>query len=164
MSIIKKYSSLWLSLAGFILICFLIEMLGGWLTGTSVLTWYPSLKKASFNPPPWVFGPVWTILYVIIAISGWLIFCTPKSKKRERALYIYGFQLVLNLLWSFFFFFLQSPFLGFLDIIALLVSIIWMAILFWPLSRGAFWLLLPYFFWTCYASILNGAILVLNLN
>jgi len=158
----KKDISRWLVLVGFILVCLLVEIIGGWLTGTSVLTWYPSLKKASFNPPSWVFGPVWTILYVMIAISGWSIFCTRKSNKRKLALIIYGLQLILNLLWSFLFFFLRSPLLGLLDIGILLVSIAWAAILFWPLSRIAFWLLIPYFLWTAYASILNLSIVLQN--
>lgn len=154
----KKWSSLFF----FLFLCFSIELIGGWFTSSSVLSWYPTLKKASFNPPAWVFGPVWTLLYLMIALSGWLIFLQQKSSLRSRALTIYGIQLFLNFLWSYFFFFLRSPFLGLVDITLLLIFLIWTVISFWPLSRKASLLLIPYLLWTAYASILNLFLFTLN--
>ncbi len=151
------------SLFFFLLLCFAVEIAGGWLTQTSVNDWYQTLNKPSFNPPNWVFGPVWTVLYVLIAVSGWLVYCTPDSSSRRRGLVIYGVQLCLNVLWSFCFFFLKNPWLGFLDILALLGVIAGMIVLFWPVSRAASVLLWPYLIWTCYAMLLNASIVILNI-
>lgn len=153
-----------MSLCFFLVLCLLIEVLGGKLTDTSVATWYYTLQKPIWNPPNWLFGLVWTLLYICIAISGWLIFIKPPSKKRIKALFIYAAQLLFNLLWSFLFFFLQSPLLGLLDIALLLIFIFMTIGAFWSLSRLAAYLLIPYFAWTLYAATLNGAIWILNLN
>jgi tryptophan-rich sensory protein len=152
----------WLSFISFLILILVIELVGGYLTNTSVDSWYLTLEKPSWNPPGWVFGPVWTVLYILIAISGWLVWIQPKSEKRTRALWIYGVQLFLNLIWTGFFFYLQSPLLGLLDIIALLAFIIWTMVAFWPLSRASSLLLIPYLLWTAYAVTLNFALWYLN--
>jgi len=151
-----------ISLACFLALCFVIEILGGLWTQTSVHTWYVGLKKASFNPPGWLFGPVWTVLYILIAISGWLVYCSSPRPERTRALWVYGWQLFFNCIWSFSFFYLQSPLLGFINIAILLLFILWTMILFRPLSRPASWILVPYLLWTAFAFILNTAIWSLN--
>lgn len=152
----------WLYLFVFLSACFVIQYLGSFFTFTSVLDWYPTIKKASWNPPPWVFGPVWTLLYLMIAISGWLIFIGEKSENRTKALSVYSLQLLFNLLWSFLFFYLKSPFLGLIDII-LLWPIIGLTIYFsYTVSRVGSLLLVPYFLWTGYAVTLNFATWILN--
>lgn len=160
MSIAKNRK--WMSLCCFLLLILLIESVGGLLTDTSVASWYPTLRKASWNPPSWVFGPVWTFLYVAIAISGWLIYIQPCSQKRTRALAIYAVQLLFNMLWSFLFFFLQSPILGLIDIFFLIVMISINIAVFRPLNRTAACLLIPYLVWTIYAATLNGFIWLFN--
>jgi translocator protein len=157
-----KYLSKWLSLIIFLFICLFIEIIGGLFVGTSVDSWYLELRKTSYNPPSWVFTPVWTILYIMIAISGWLVYCRPQSRKRKVALGVYAAQLLLNFLWTFFFFYLESPLLGMIDIIFLFGLVIWNVIVFWPLSRLASWLLIPYLLWTGYATLLNISLFALN--
>lgn len=148
----------------FLLINIFIQIIGAFLTNSSLSTWYPTLEKASWNPPGWIFGPVWTLLYFLIATAGWLIYLYPPSEMRTKALVVYWTQLMVNGLWSYLFFYLQSPFLALFDILILLVLIGRALYLFWPLSRTAFWLFVPYFLWVFYASTLNIAIWILNIK
>lgn len=153
---------LWISLGIFIALCFLVEMIGSAWTKETVSTWYPTLVKPSWTPPDWVFGPVWTVLYVMIAISGWLIYRTKKSHERSVALTLFGVQLALNFMWSFLFFALRSPVLGLIDIIPLLVLIGMTIIKAWPVRHLASLLLIPYLLWVMYATTLNIGIWMLN--
>lgn len=147
----------------FLSLVFSIEWIGGILTAHSVGSWYLTLQKPVWNPPSWVFGPVWTILYATIGISGWLVFRKKKSaKKSQRAFIIYGLQLLSNLLWSYFFFFLKNPFLALLDIFALILLICLNIAAFTKITRPGGLLLLPYLIWTLYAATLNFAIWSLN--
>ena len=147
----------------FILTVLVIQFTGTYFTFTSVSTWYPTLKKASWNPPNWVFGPVWSLLYVMIALAGWIAFIQSKNQsQKNRAMLFYSAGLLLNLLWSFFFFFLKSPFLAFIDISALLLLIGITIVLFYRISKFSAYLLIPYFLWTLYASSLNLSTWVLN--
>jgi tryptophan-rich sensory protein len=148
----------------FLLMNVFIQIIGAFLTNSSVSTWYPTLEKASWNPPGWIFGPVWTLLYLLIAIAGWLIYLCPPSQMRTKALAVYWAQLVVNGFWSYLFFYLQSPFLGLFDVLMLLALIGWALYLFWPLSKPAFWIFVSYFLWVLYASMLNGAIWILNMR
>ncbi|MBS0604543.1 MAG: tryptophan-rich sensory protein [Verrucomicrobia bacterium] len=154
----------WWYLGFFLLLNVFILMIGGVFTASSVSTWYPTLEKASWSPPNWVFGPVWTVLYVLIAIAGWLIYLTPRSAMRKKALAIYWMQLGINCLWSYLFFYLQSPSLGLLDILLLLVLLGWALFVFRFLSRFAYIIFVPYFVWTLYAATLNVAIWMLNMK
>lgn len=146
-------------LIGFLVLVFLVEYAGHILTFQSVGSWYLTLKKPNWTPPSWVFGPVWTFLFATIGVSGWLAFVS--SKKRVYFV-IYGMQLFFNLLWSYCFFFLQNPFLAMLDIFVLLILIFLNIVTFAKINKAAGLLLIPYFVWTCYASILNVAIWHLN--
>lgn len=157
-----KKRSKWISLCYFLVLCFLIQVVGSVFTTSTVSTWYPSLHKASWTPPAWVFGPVWTLLYIMIAVSGWLIYLKPVSDRRKKALTLYGIQLAFNFLWSFLFFYLKSPALGLLDILLLVFVTGWSVFVFWRISRMASLLFVPYFLWTAYAATLNGAIWILN--
>lgn len=153
---------IWASLAAFILTCFIIELFGGFWTRETVSTWYPMLIKPSWTPPNWVFGPVWTCLYMMIAFSGWLIYRAKDSHNRTAALQLYGLQLALNFLWSFLFFSLRNPFLGLIDITLLCLLVILTIIKTWPVTRLGTLLLIPYLFWIVYAATLNAGIWFLN--
>ena len=151
------------ALIGFLLFVFLIEYGGHKLTFTSVKDWYLTLEKPGWTPPSWVFGSVWTILYITIAISGWLVWIkTHPSPDRRLALLVYGFQLIANLFWSYFFFYLNSPMLGLIDISILIVLIAMNIAIFTKLYKLAGLLLVPYFVWTLYALFLNFCIWRLN--
>lgn len=153
---------LWISLGVFVALCFFVEVIGSIWTKETVSTWYPTLIKPSWTPPDWVFGPVWTLLYVMIAISGWLIYRAKDSHQRSVALIFYGVQLALNFMWSFLFFALRSPLLGLIDILPLLVLIGLTIIKAWPVRRLGSFLLIPYLLWVIYASALNIGIWMLN--
>lgn len=147
----------------FILIIISIQLIGWFITLSSITTWYPTLVKPSWNPPDWVFGPIWTILYFMIAVSGWIIYEAPPFPERSRGLFFYWIQLFLNAIWSFFFFYLQKPLWSLLDIIFLTMTIYFTIRSFWVVDRLAAALLIPYFIWICFATSLNVAIWFLNL-
>ncbi len=124
--------------------------------------WYESLHRPPLTPPDWIFGPVWTVLYVMIALS---IFLFVKKRKTETGLAIYlliALHLITNLSWTAFFFGLQSPGLALIDIFVLDVSLILMLYYFWKTSRTASILLWPYVLWVLFATYLNGAFYILN--
>lgn len=127
---------------------------------TSVGSWYDSLVKPWFNPPSYVFGPVWTLLFILIGVS--LYFVWVSRKEKAKALYVFGFQYLLNILWSFFFFYLHNPLYAFIDIVLLLGFIGYMIVLFYRIDRRTLYLLLPYALWVGFALILNLSIVILN--
>lgn len=135
---------------------------GGMTTAKSVKTWYVDLAKPAFNPPAWVFGPVWTALYVLMAVAAWLVFRERSEKAVVLPLVAFGIQLALNAAWSFLFFGLKRPDLAFAEILGLLAAIAVTAILFRRVSGLAAALLLPYLAWVSFATALNFAIWRLN--
>jgi translocator protein len=137
-------------------------LIGSFFTISSVNTWYVDLAKPLWNPPAWLFGPVWVTLYTLMGIAAYLIWRYRENPKTKRALIVYGLQLVLNALWSILFFGLQNPGLAFLGIIVLLVFIIITTIKFWKLNTWAGILLLPYLVWVSFAMVLNYTIWQLN--
>ncbi|MCA0200207.1 MAG: tryptophan-rich sensory protein [Proteobacteria bacterium] len=150
-----------LALIGFIAACFAVSALGALATANSVGTWYQTLAKPSFNPPDWIFGPVWTTLYVLIAISGWRVW-RKTGFSDHKAFAAYGGQLLLNLLWSVLFFGFRQPAIAMVDLIVLWITIGANMILFARHDRPAALLLAPYLLWVSFAGILNVAIVVLN--
>ncbi|MFA6460641.1 MAG: TspO/MBR family protein [Candidatus Woesearchaeota archaeon] len=148
------------------LICVLIPLAIGWIssafTRSSVSTWYTEINKASFNPPGWVFGPAWTILYVLMGISLYLVWTTSGSSLWKWGIGIFIVQLILNFLWSIFFFGMHAPILAFMDIILLWIAILANIILFWQINPTAAYLLIPYILWVSFASVLNLFIVLLN--
>ena len=152
-----------LLLAICIIACLVIGFLGSFFTVTGPDSWYASIKKPSFNPPNWIFGPVWTLLYILMGISLFLILkqglATPMVK---TAVLIFGAQLVLNLLWSGLFFGLQSPLFAAMEIVLLWVFILLTILYFYPLSKPAAFLLVPYILWVSFATVLNFSIMILN--
>lgn len=149
-----------------LIICIAIPLVAGTLSGianaNSISTWYTTLNKPSFNPPNYLFGPVWTILYLLMGISLYLIVSTTKSEVRTTALIIFGIQLLLNFSWSFVFFYFQSPGIALVVIIALLIGIVLMILYFSRLSPTAAYLQVPYLLWVSFATVLNGAVWYLN--
>jgi translocator protein len=140
-------------------------------TSESVSTWYQTIEKPSFSPPNWLFGPVWTALYVLMGISSFLVWRATtntttftKDRRREQVavLITFGSQLTLNVLWSFIFFGLRSPQLAFAEIVILLISIMVTIVIFSKISRLAAVLMIPYAVWVAFASLLNLQIWLLN--
>ena len=151
-----------LTFALFAAICFSVAAVGSVWTSRSVGTWYVRLQKPSFNPPSWVFGPVWSALYFSMAMSAWLVWRNAGWNTPRDAFILFFVQLGLNLAWSGLFFGLRQPGLAFLDILALLASIVATAMVFRRFSEAAFWLMIPYALWVAFASLLNFEIWRLN--
>jgi tryptophan-rich sensory protein len=148
-----------LSLALFLAACFSAAIFGSLFTAQSVREWYPGLQKPAGTPPPWVFGPVWTVLYLLMAIAGWQVWERARGWSGARlALGLFFLQLALNALWSVLFFGLRNPAAGLAEITILWLAILATVIAFFPISRLAGWLMLPYLLWVSYASYLNFGI------
>lgn len=124
--------------------------------------WYAGLRKPWFNPPSWVFGPAWTVLYVMIAVATWLLWRAPASTQRTRALQLNGVQLLLNAAWTPLFFALKLPGVAFVEIVLMWGFILATIVAAWPVRRLAAWLLVPYLAWVTFAATLNGCIWWLN--
>jgi tryptophan-rich sensory protein len=147
----------WLSLIGF-----LVLVIGGGLAVGYVTApgeWYAGLAKPSFNPPGWIFGPVWTVLYVLIAVAGWRTF---ECGRRGWPIRLWWVQLALNFLWSPVFFAAHQLGLAFAIVLLMLAAILAFITTAWRQDRVAAWLFVPYGAWVAFASVLNGAILKLN--
>lgn len=145
-------------------ICLFIGFLSGKVTQSSITTWYPTLIKPIFNPPNWVFAPVWTMLYIFMGIAAGLIWneINLKEKEVKQGLKFFVIQLALNALWSYLFFGLQNVFLAAIEVILLLLMIYETYIKFKPINKNAGYLLLPYMAWVSFASILTWSIWFLN--
>jgi tryptophan-rich sensory protein len=143
---------------------FLAGMIGSLFTMPSILTWYAGLHKPFFNPPNWIFGPVWTILYVMMGIAVFLIWEKRRAQTKtvDLALGLFALQLLLNTSWSIVFFGWHQIGLGLVNIVLLWLAILLCIIRFYPISRLAAWLLGPYIVWVSFAAVLNFAIMVLN--
>jgi translocator protein len=122
------------------------------------MTWYDLLVKPALNPPSWVFGPAWTVLYVLMAVAALLVW----KKKKWNALAVFGIQLGLNLIWTPLFFGLHSPGWAFVDIVLLWAAIVWTIVAFSKVSKTAAWLLAPYILWVSFAAYLNLSVWMLN--
>ena len=146
-----------------IVVCELAGIIGSLFTTPSIPGWYAGLTKPSFNPPSWVFGPVWTALYAMMGLAAWLVY--EKGSKRpevRKALAVFAAQLLLNTLWSIVFFGAQQLFGAVIVIVLLGVTILWTILLFRKISKAAAWLLVPYILWVGFATVLNVSILLLN--
>lgn len=136
---------------------------GSWITTRNIPTWYSTVEKPWFNPPNWLFGPVWTALYIAMAYAIWRILSLPEDTPGRRlAIGLFFAQLFLNASWSFAFFGANSPLLGLFVIVPLLALIAATLVSFWSLDRIAGLLFVPYLAWVGYATLLNGAIWWLN--
>lgn len=145
-----------------LIVSFAAGAIGSLATFPNIPTWYAGLAKPGFNPPNWVFGPVWTLLYVLMGVSLYLVWTTQSKKPKNQAFTFFAAQLVLNALWSLVFFGAHALWLGVGVILALWLCIAWCIKLFWPFSRPAAWLLAPYLAWVSFATALNIAVALLN--
>jgi tryptophan-rich sensory protein len=149
----------WLSLAGWLLLCFAAASFGGlFLPGE----WYAGLKKPSWNPPGWIFGPVWTVLYTMMAVAAWLVWKRGGFKAMRLPLGLFLLQLLFNALWSWLFFGRHQPALAFVDLLLLWLAIAATLAAFRRVSRAAAWLLAPYLAWVSFAAALNFTLWRLN--
>jgi translocator protein len=151
------------SAAVFILVSLLAGGLGAFFTAASVKTWYATLNRPSFSPPDWLFGPVWTVLYIMMGLAAGLVWQQGIASPAVKAAIIaFMVQLVLNAIWSPLFFGMHSPLLGLVDIILLWLAIVTTIALFWQVYRFAAVLLIPYLLWVSFATILNLRLWQLN--
>jgi len=150
------------ALAVSIVTCLIVGASGAFVTAMSVRDWYPYIQKPSWTPPSAVFGPVWTVLYLLMGVSAWLIWRDSVGSARRTALLIFAIQLVLNGTWSLLFFGLRSPGWAALEIVLLWGSIVATMFTFAGINRLAASLLFPYLLWVSYAMALNVTIWNLN--
>ena len=146
-----------------IIMCELAGVIGSIFTTSAIPTWYVTLNQPSFNPPAWLFGPVWTLLYALMGIAAFLVWNKGWARIDVRkAIYIFIFQLIINAAWSVIFFGLQNPAAAFVDIIVLWLAILATMLSFAKISKPAVWLLAPYILWVSFAAVLNYSIWMLN--
>lgn len=153
-NIIKLIVSLFLPLC--------VGVVAGIFTSQAVPTWYATLNRPFFNPPNWVFGPVWTTLYILLGISFFLIWKEEATKARDLAIKVFLIQMLLNFAWSFIFFYFNLIGAALIEIILLWISIALMIYLFYKIKRFAAYLNIPYFLWVSFATILNAGYYFLN--
>jgi translocator protein len=139
-----------------------VGAVAGMFTSQAVPTWYASLNRPSFNPPNWVFGPVWTTLYILLGISFFLIWKEIPSNKRNLAIKVFSIQMLLNFAWSFLFFYFNLIGAALVEIILLWISIATMIYLFYKIKPVAAFLNIPYLLWVSFATMLNAAYYFLN--
>lgn len=154
-------TALWrgLALAGWLLLCFAAASMGAlFMPGE----WYASLRKPSWNPPGWLFGPVWSALYTMMAVAAWLVWRQGRFAAQRRPLGLFLAQLALNALWTPLFFGLHQPGVAFAEILLLWLAIAWTLAAFWRVHRVAAWLLAPYLAWVSFAALLNFTLWRLN--
>ena len=151
----NKYLSLFIILT----ITFLASAIGGYATSAFKEPWYSQLTLASFNPPAWVFGPVWTTLYIMMSLAIWKIWYNTRNKK---ILKIYFVHLFFNALWSIIFFGFHQIFLAIINLIIILIFILLLLKIYFEKDKISFYLMIPYFLWSSYALVLNISIFILN--
>lgn len=147
------------ALVGFVGLCLLVGAVAGGVTVPAVRHWYPSLTRPPATPPDWVFAPIWTVLYVMMAVAAWLVW---NRIGASRSLRLWGWQLLANALWPPAFFGLHSPIAGLIVLLALLPLVLVTLRAFFRVHRGAAALMLPYVLWCGFAAYLNVGFLVLN--
>ncbi len=135
---------------------------GGFFTISEIANWYVTLDKPTFNPPNYLFGPVWTLLYIFMGISLYLIWKQPPNQERKKAITIFLMQFAINISWSFIFFNQHQILLALVDIIVMWLFILFTIIVFGKINKTAALLLVPYLLWVSFATILNLAIWNLN--
>jgi tryptophan-rich sensory protein len=147
-----------------VIICLAVGYLSGMVTRASITTWYPTLVKPSFNPPNWIFAPVWTSLYVMMGVAAGLIWNQITSQKAAvtKALQFFIIQLVLNALWSYLFFGLHNLMLATIEVVLLWLMIFETYSQFAKINKTASYLMLPYLAWVSFASVLTACIWWLN--
>ena len=143
---------------GFVAAVLSVEVLGGFFTSLGLGEWYSTLSKPQWTPPAWIFGPVWTLLYLLMALAIFLVWQRRDHPLYKTALTLWWVQLFLNFIWSALFFALKSPWMGLIDLTLLTLTVIATMIVFSRISRVAGALMIPYVLWLLYALTLNAAI------
>lgn len=154
----------WIGLVLFIVLCLSAGGLGATATTPEIDGWYQTLNKPTWNPPSWIFGPVWTTLYLMMAIAAWLVWQERGIRAATLPLFLFGVQLLLNLAWSWIFFRDHQIGWAFVDIALLWLAIVATTTIFFRHSHLAGWLLIPYLLWVSFAAVLNFSIWRLNLG
>jgi benzodiazapine receptor len=154
----KNYLKLFLC----ILIPLTVGGLSGFFTASSIPSWYSTLIKPSFNPPNYLFGPVWTTLYILMGISFYLVHEGCSKEEKRKVMIVFSIQLILNFFWSIIFFLYQQPGLAAIEIVVMWLSIAYMIYVFYPIHKLASLLQVPYLLWVSFASVLNISIYLLN--
>ncbi len=149
----------YLSLVIIVLITFLASAIGGVVTSIYKEPWYSQIIQPSFSPPQWIFGPVWTTLYILMSIAIWFNWINFKNKK---TLIIYLVHLFFNSIWSVIFFGFHQILLALLNLLIILFFIVWLMRIFYKTNKLSFLLMIPYLLWSSYALLLNGSIFYLN--
>lgn len=154
----NKYLKLGLCL----LLPLLVGGIAGYTTATNIDSWFATLNKPFFNPPNWLFGPVWTILYILMGVSFYIILQAPKSIDKRKSVWVFCIQLFLNFWWSFLFFKFHFLFIALIEILLIWISIVTMIDRFKRVNKTAAYLQIPYLLWVSFATVLNAAIWWLN--
>lgn len=149
-------------LVGLLALCFVAASIGGLATAHSIPNWYVTLNKPSWNPPNWLFGPVWTVLYAMMAVAAWMVWRRAGTQGGSTALIMFVVQLMLNVLWSVFFFGLRNPALALAEIVLLWFAIAATTYMFWKIRPLAGQLFVPYLLWVSFAAFLNFTLWRLN--
>ena len=145
----------YLSLGLILIITFLASGIGSFVTSSFKEPWYSEILLPSFNPPSWVFGPVWTTLYIFMSIAAWSAW---KQTSDKKILQIYFIHLFFNSMWSVIFFGFHQIFVALIDLGIILIFIIWLMRIYYQVNKISFLLMMPYLLWSSYALILNGTI------
>ena len=149
----------YISLALILLITFLASSIGGFLTSSFKEPWYSEIILPTFNPPSWIFGPVWTTLYIFMSVAAWIVWNKTLDKKN---LQIYFVHIFFNAIWSVIFFGFHQIFIALIDLGIILIFIIWLMKIYYQINKISFLLMMPYLLWSSYALILNTTIFYLN--
>jgi tryptophan-rich sensory protein len=147
----------WIGLAGWLGVCFLVAGVSGRMTVAEIPGWYRTLVRPSIAPPNWVFGPVWTLLYALMAVAAWRVWMAAPSQARNWALGLFLFQLAMNFLWSWIFFRQHLIGAALIEVVLLWLAIGATTLVFAKVAPAAAWLMTPYLAWVSFASVLNGA-------
>lgn len=151
-----------LGFIGFLCLCLAASAVGAAATASSVGSWYQTLVKPSFNPPDWIFAPVWSALFFMMAIAGWRVWRRDGLGGARAAMALFALQLMLNMGWSIVFFGLRSIGAALAEILVLLLAIVATSVLLWQRDRVAGMLFIPYIGWVAFATVLNAALWQLN--
>ena len=149
----------YISLALILLVTFVASGIGGFVTSSFKEPWYSQIILPTFNPPSWVFGPVWTLLYIFMSVAAWIAWKKISDKKILR---IYFVHLFFNSIWSVIFFGFHQIFIALIDLGIILIFIFWLMKIYYKINKISFLLMTPYLLWSLYALILNTAIFYLN--
>jgi len=149
----------YISLALILLITFLASSIGGFVTSSFKEPWYSEIILPTFNPPSWIFGPVWTTLYIFMSVAAWIVWNKTLDKKNLQIYYVHIF---FNAIWSVIFFGFHQIFVALIDLGIILIFIIWLMKIYYQINKISFVLMIPYLLWSSYALVLNATIFYLN--